>query len=516
MYPVFENGSCWVKVDFHLHTRADKEFRYAGESDRYIRDYVNALKAAEVSVGVITNHNKFDPGEFKVLRKAARREGMDLLPGVELSVNDGQAGVHTLVVFADEWFINPQQTNHIESFLTATFAGVDNFENENARSTENITQTIQRLDRYERDYFIVFAHVEAQNGLWGGLSPGRIGELFDNDLVRRRVTGFQKVMTHDLRVKIKGVLGERYPAEVQGCDAKTLDHIGARKVASYLKLGDYSFEAVRFALQDFPHRVSGEKPALTHSHIRQIAFEGAGSLGGTVVKLSPELNTLIGIRGSGKSSILEGIRYALDIPFGEKASDRDYKENLVSNLLKSGGKITVDAVCRHGRAYQIVRIFGQEPQVIFDGQVRHGVALRETVLHKPVYFGQKDLSNTGAGFEHDLIEKLVGERLAPVREKIRQQNAVVLDRLVQLRRLKTSGEALSEWQAKEKDAQFRLRFYAQHGMEEKLERQTTFGRDERYLSSSTSLASRALDSLQDGIRETLDGLKAARRYWRRV
>ncbi|EOU8887922.1 PHP domain-containing protein, partial [Escherichia coli] len=87
MYPVFENGSCWVKVDFHLHTRADKEFRYAGESDRYIRDYVNALKAAEVSVGVITNHNKFDPGEFKVLRKAARREGMDLLPGVELSVN---------------------------------------------------------------------------------------------------------------------------------------------------------------------------------------------------------------------------------------------------------------------------------------------------------------------------------------------------------------------------------------------------------------------------------------------
>lgn len=169
-------------------------------------------------------------------------------------------------------------------------------------------------------------------------------------------------------------------------------------------------------------------------------------------------------------------------------------------------------MCRHGRAYQIVRIFGQEPQVIFDGQVRHGVALRETVLHKPVYFGQKDLSNTGAGFEHDLIEKLVGERLAPVREKIRQQNAVVLDRLVQLRRLKTSGEALSEWQAKEKDAQFRLRFYAQHGMEEKLERQTTFGRDERYLNSSTSLASRALDSLQDGIRETLDGLKQEQKH----
>lgn len=507
MYPVFENGSCWVKVDFHLHTRADKEFRYAGESDRFITDYVNTLKAAEVGLGVITNHNKFDPGEFIALRKAARREGIGLLPGVELSVNDGQAGVHTLVVFADDWFINPQRTNHIQSFLTASFAGIDNFENENARSTENITQTIQHLDRYERGYFIVFAHVEADNGLWGGLSPGRIAELFDNDLIRRRVMGFQKVMTRDLRSKIHDILGAHYPAEVQGCDAKTLEHIGARKVASYLKLGDYSFEAVRFALQDFPHRVSGKKPHQTHSHIRQIAFEGAGSLGGTVVKLSPELNTLIGIRGSGKSSILEGIRYALDIEFGEKASDRDYKENLVSNLLKSGGKITLDAVCRHGQSYQITRIFGQEPQVIFDGQARHGVALRETVLHKPVYFGQKDLSNTGAGFEHDLIEKLVGDRLAAVRNKIRQQKAVVLDRLREFRRLKTSGEALSEWQAKEKDAKFRLHFYAQHGMEEKLERQTTFGRDERYLSSTTARATRVLDSLQDGIRESLNELK---------
>lgn len=101
MYPVFENGSCWVKVDFHLHTRADKEFRYAGENDRFITDYVNTLKAAEVGLGVITNHNKFAPSEFLALRKTARREGIGLLPGVELSVNDGQAGVHTLVVFAD-------------------------------------------------------------------------------------------------------------------------------------------------------------------------------------------------------------------------------------------------------------------------------------------------------------------------------------------------------------------------------------------------------------------------------
>lgn len=80
MYPVFENGSCLVRVDFHLHTRADKEFRYAGEPDRNIRDYVSALKAAEVGVGVITNHNKFDPGEFIALHKAAVVKARDCFP----------------------------------------------------------------------------------------------------------------------------------------------------------------------------------------------------------------------------------------------------------------------------------------------------------------------------------------------------------------------------------------------------------------------------------------------------
>ncbi|GAH38040.1 unnamed protein product [marine sediment metagenome] len=39
---------------------------------------------------------------------------------------------------------------------------------------------------------------------------------------------------------------------------------------------------------------------------------------GKEIAFSSELNTLIGIRGSGKSAIIESLRYVLDIPFGEK------------------------------------------------------------------------------------------------------------------------------------------------------------------------------------------------------
>lgn len=109
---VFSCGSRWLKADFHLHTRADKEFTYQGEENSYANDYVAALVSAGIQLGIITNHNKFDLQEFKCLRKKAHKAGVGLLPGVELSIKDGQDGVHTLVVFSDEWICNKEQANY--------------------------------------------------------------------------------------------------------------------------------------------------------------------------------------------------------------------------------------------------------------------------------------------------------------------------------------------------------------------------------------------------------------------
>jgi hypothetical protein len=113
--PPFPNGSEWVRADFHLHTRADKEFAYAGGETEFVSGYVDCLKQRNIRLGVITNHNKFDVAEFKALRKRARKEGIGLLPGVELSVNDGANGVHMLIVFSEEWLAEGQ--DYINSFL---------------------------------------------------------------------------------------------------------------------------------------------------------------------------------------------------------------------------------------------------------------------------------------------------------------------------------------------------------------------------------------------------------------
>lgn len=503
----FEYGSRWLKADFHLHTDADKEFTYVGEKNDYVNQYLAALSHAGIGLGVITNHNKFDLNEFKALRKKAKKADIGLLPGIELSIKDGLAGVHTLVVFSDEWFNNKEQTNHIQTFLSLTFAGIANFEDENARSNHDIVETVRELDKFNKDYFLIFAHIEAPKGLWKELAPGRIKDLFYNATVRRRVLAFQKVRTRDERAKIQQALGGFYPAEVEGCDAKNLADMAAREKASYLKIGSFSFEAVKFALRDKVSRVRAELPTYTHSFIQKIRFEGAGTLGGTEISLSPELNTLIGIRGSGKSSVLEGVRYALNIPFGDKSSDVEYKEGLVEHLLRSGGKITIDAVDRRGQPYQIRRILGERPDVYVNGQLQPGVSVRETVLHQPIYFGQKDLSSTGAGFEKDLIEKLLGETLVPIRQKIDQGRQRVIDAVNQIRRLTRAAAQKQEWLQKKQDAEFKLQFYQQHGVETKLQKQIDFDRDERKAQQIIQGAEHYLSELNSFVAGFEDELK---------
>ncbi|KNH09075.1 PHP N-terminal domain protein [Candidatus Burkholderia brachyanthoides] len=366
---VFTQGAQWIRADFHLHTRADREFNYAGDESFYNSSYVDALEKTNIRLGVITNHNKFDFAEFKALRKTAQKKGIALLPGVELSVDDGENGIHTLVVFSDDWLADGH--DHINPFLSVAFAGEipAQYEQENGRSSLSLLETIKKLESYHRDFFLVFAHVEAPSGLWAELGGGRLSELGRNEYFRRRTLGFQKVRTYNklqeknkpCRAKVQQHLNDWYPADLEGSDPKQIDEIGQGKTY-YLKLGELSFDAVKFALSDPASRVAQEPRKHQGSHIRSIHFDG-GVLDGQTLYFAPELNTLIGIRGSGKSSILEAVRYALDIPRGEKAQDTGYKDELIRHTLGSGGKVTLTACDVYGQEFTISRIFREAPNV---------------------------------------------------------------------------------------------------------------------------------------------------------
>jgi chromosome segregation protein len=510
----FAYGSAWVRADFHLHTKADKEFTYAGPENDFVASYVAGLVKAGIGLGVITNHNKFDADEFKALRKRARKEGVGLLPGVELSVADGANGVHTLVVFSDAWLADGN--DYINQFLGVAFAGKTpaQYEHENGRTKDDLLTTLKTLEGFNRDFFVVFAHVEASSGLWHEIDGGRMQELAQNPLVQKYGLGFQKVRTHDkadakCRVKVKQWWNERYPAEVEGCDAKSIEELG-RGRACYLKLGDFNFDAVKYALTDFEHRVAATIPKVAHAHIDAVRFEG-GYLNGVRIPFSPHLNCLIGIQGSGKSSILESLRYALDIAFGEKAQDLEYKNDLLPYVLQSGGKIIVEATDRHGAKYEISRILDHGPTVYVDGKPRPGIAIRETIINKPLYFGQKDLSAAGKGFGQDLVEKLVGDGLKSIRRKIEICVGALETAVESLISVQSDADDLDDRQASLQNVTYQLEQFDKHKLQDKLDKQVEFNAASDFCGEVDEAAENWRSALDDAVtdaKEAVDGLKA--------
>ena len=503
--PLFSPGAQWVRADFHLHTRADKEFQYNDEVEKFNHFYVEALHAANINVGVIANHNKFDVEEFTALRKLAKRKyEICILPGVELSVNDGGNGIHAVIVFGPTWIADGKDL--ITPFLTGAFPGrvPSDYQHENQSCAYNIDALLKILAEARtanNDSFIVWAHVETDKGLWqlGGSRHKTNGE---NAAFRETSLGFQKVGTRDKRNLMKGWLGDWYPAELEGSDPKAIAEIG-RGESCFVKIGEPSFAAVRFALEDHQNRVARAAPQHTGSYIRKVQFEG-GALDGQILHLSNELNTLIGIRGSGKSAILEAIRYALDIPRGLKANDIAYKDNLVRHILGSGGKVTVTAVDRHGIEYVVSRVFKQSPNVYVDGILRPGISIRETVLHKPIYFGQKDLANASEGFETDLVEKMVTDQLIDVRTRIESQKVAVRTAVQRFQKVQTTAEQIAVYTAQLTDAKHHLSLFEKYGVSGKLEKRAAFQRDVATLDRYMKVVSDYSDSLDELLRSNTE------------
>jgi chromosome segregation protein len=511
---LFQSGSIWIRADFHLHTNKDKEFRYPGEENSLINDYVAKLKEQDIRLGVITNHNKFDMNEFRSLRKKALQEDIFLLPGVELSVNDGANGIHTLVIFNDQWIAGGNDL--INQFLNVTFAGKPQevFEQENGRSNDSLIETIKKLEDYQKDFMIVFAHVENKSGLWHELDGGRIIELGKNEFFKRRTSGFQKVHIKEsakkCRKQVKMWLKDWYPAEVEGSDNKSIEEIG-KGVPCFIKIGDFSFEAVKYALIDYENRVSKEKPQYRHSHIRSISFEG-GVLDGKTIRFSPELNALIGIRGSGKSLILETLRYGLDIPLGEHAMDQQYKESLIAHALGSGGKAVIKAVDQLEQEFEIQRIFNEYPDVYVEGTLQPGIKILETIIYKPIYFGQKDLSSTGEGFEKSLVEKLVAEKLVEIRKKIMQQQQLIKGIIDRLKKLSEVDEQKKEQEGKKQDAEYRLKVFKSYGIEKTLQKQGDFETDSRKIKQIVKTTGNYLTEYEEFISKFEDELNNLKIY----
>jgi chromosome segregation protein len=516
---IFENGATWLRADFHLHTIKDKEFIPIINPNDFFNQCLHRLKDEQINIGVITNHNKFEKDEYTNLRKKVLKENIWILPGVELSVNDGKNGIHCLIVFEyEKWIIN--NDDFINDFLTASFEGIANRENENSRCNYNLDTLLKKLNEHKvqgRDSFIIMAHVDQGSGFLNELDGGRIQQLAENELFREFVLGFQKFRSYTKLQALNIWFKNRVPAFVEGSDCKCINDIGKphqqneEDKKTYIKIGAYSFDALKYSLVDHKVRVSSYLPIIEKAWLKSITFT-TSRWQDKKLSFSSGMNNLIGIRGSGKSSILETIRYALDIPIGTNSHEPGYKERLVQNFLGSGGKMKVELINKHGQIFIAEKIYGESTNIFVNGQLQHNLRIN-AILNKPLYYGQKDLSDIGGETStEDLISKLMGDKLTAIRQLIEDQSLKVGNLLSDLQKVNKALSQKKEIEERKAAIELNMKIFKDNEIDIKLNRQIEFDKDNNRLDTLLLFEQKVINSLKETLNDYKDLFASQKNY----
>ena len=301
-------GSRWWRLDLHAHSPASHDF--GSQADRDHPDWVawiTAARDAGLHAIAITDHNT--ASGIEPLQQAASQvqDSPVLFPGVEVTASDG---VHILVL------MDPSRTEqHVEDFLSRVKIPVDNRGDKTSRSPLSVEQI---LDECPDDALMIGAHINQPGGLLTYCGQQRIAVLRHPRLAAVEVVP-------DLPIDESWIdggkpeIGRSIP-RLRDSDSHNLDEFGRR--FTWVKMTKPDAGGLRLALLDGDASVQpAEEGGNTTdpnvhaaSAIERITVQRAKYLGRSdplTVRFNPWFNTIIGGRGTGKSTLIDFCRTAL-------------------------------------------------------------------------------------------------------------------------------------------------------------------------------------------------------------
>lgn len=225
-----------------------------------------------------------------------------------------------------------------------------------------------------------------------------------------------------------GIFERVHPLAVIHAD----DVMGPRQLrqpgaSTWFKVSSCSLESLKLAVRTPETRVSLDDPqSKPQPRIKSVSWVG-GYFDGVTVPISSDLTALIGGRGAGKSTVIESIRYALEIQPISAQMVRDHKA-IVDQVLNVGTvvRVEVESVAPTLQSYTIQREVPHPPVVLDSAGIRTNLAPADVIGAVEV-FGQHELAELSG--DSDSIAKLirrfngsVGEdpALEDVRKRLRE------------------------------------------------------------------------------------------------
>ncbi|XPV76603.1 MAG: TrlF family AAA-like ATPase [Desulfovibrio sp.] len=299
-------GAKWWRFDFHAHTPASLDYKQTGIM---AAEWLLAYMRAEIDCVAVTDHNA--TGWISLLMVALEKLERDnhpefrpltIFPGFELTV---AGGYHVLGLFDPTK--SPEEISGVIGACEYVGTPGDS-DTVSGCSIEKVLKTIAK-----RDGIAIPAHVDGNKGLWDETDHMTMAKILKLECLyaveKNDTDNSDPALVNDLKKELSYVVGS---------DGHRLSDIGSRycwvkmekpnKEGLRLALLDYALSVIRYdssLLSGNPNQIHSEK-YIEGVEIVNAQFFGRGKP--FFQALNPWMNSFIGGRGTGKSSLLEFVR----------------------------------------------------------------------------------------------------------------------------------------------------------------------------------------------------------------
>ncbi|MHB8710151.1 MAG: TrlF family AAA-like ATPase [Minisyncoccota bacterium] len=445
-----DKGAHFYKCDFQVHTPRDanwhgEEAATPAQRKAYASELIQACRAKGLDAIAITDHHDF--AFFPYVKAAAIAEvdgtgnpippedQIIVFPGNELTLSSPPCQA---ILLLDADFDETKLGDILTALTIATTDPVDSHlktvDSVSPASITSLNDLEDRLNQHAwlKGKFIILPNVTTdghktlfREGFAKHYKEMRcVGGYVDGDY-KRSGDGYKNILEGRQQNN-----GYKPLAVFQTSDNRKRNHSDLGTHITYTKWSEPTAEALRQACLAKESRLSLTEPELPNLWITSVSVTNSKFLGRIDLDLNQQYNAIIGGRGTGKSTILEYLRWGLcDQPVeGEDVDNvQGKRRNLIDNTLqKFDGEVSVEFLLNDVR--HIVKRNSKKQEILLkigDGDFSPTTEQQVRTLLPIQAYSQKQLSSVGVRIDElkRFVELPIKQDLDQIRSDVRGTEA---------------------------------------------------------------------------------------------
>jgi len=420
-------GARWIRAALQVNPYEYQGNPAPSNSYRDEASYNKALldECEQQGITLIAVTDHWCASSAKGLIADAASRGITALPGFEATTSEG---IHLLVIFTEG--------TKLDDITIAIGACGLTPGDPHAVASKSFFDIVAEMT--SRSALVIPAHVNvAKSGLLHRVSGKPLEPMIRHDGIQALgITPSSAAAGEQEKIlKNKAPFKRKHPlVAIHADDVMGPSSLASEGASTWFKMSEPSLSGLAHALRTPQTRVSLTDPAsASRVMLRSISWIG-GFLADQTIPLAEDLTTVIGGRGTGKSTMIESLRYALEIePIGDGAK-KDHAD-VIKNVVRTATTISlvVDVVSPVPARYTIERTI-PDPAIVRDSSGTATALKPRDLVGSCEIFGQHELAELAQ--DKTLMAQMV--------RRVAGKPVAALERPPILQRLADNREALAK------------------------------------------------------------------------